>query len=182
MLSITIPAQELYDEEKEEFVTIGKDKIIQLEHSLVSISKWESKWKKSFLSTIEKNDEETLDYIKCMTITQNIDESVYSIIASSKEIISRINNYLNDPMTATIINNKQSKASREIITSEVIYYWMISHNIPLKCEQWHINRLLTLIQICDIKNNPPKKMSKRELLNRNRALNEARKQKYNTKG
>ncbi len=178
MLTITIPEQELFNEATNEFVSI-KSKTIQLEHSLVSISKWESKWNKPFLSKDEKTIEQTLDYIQCMTITQNIDPMVYRFLTD--ENIRDINDYIDAPMTATTFSDKGS-TSREIITSEVIYYWMISLNIPMECQKWHLNRLLTLIRVCNVKNAPAKKMSRKEIMNRNAALNAARRKKLNSKG
>lgn len=180
MLKITIPENELYDEKNNEFVYV-KAQEIQLEHSLLSISKWESKWHKSFLSTKNKTTEEVIDYVRCMTITQNVDKRIYYSL--SAENITKINNYIDDPMTATTINGSiGNKPSREIITSELIYYWMIAYNVPVEFEKWHINRLLTLIRVCSIKNAPQKKMSKSEIMNRNAALNEARRKALNSKG
>ena len=152
-----------------------------MEHSLVSLSKWESKWKKAFLSKKEKTYEETIDYIRCMTVTQNVDPDVYKYL--SAENIKQINEYINDPMTATTFSeSKQSGGNHEILTAEVIYYYMIASNIPFECQKWHLNKLLTLIRVCSIKNQPPKKMGREELLKRNNALNAARRKKFNTKG
>lgn len=180
MLQITIPAVELWDERKQEFITT-KEQTLQLEHSLVSLSKWESKWCKPFLSKQEKTFEETLDYIKCMTIMPNVDPEVYNYLTN--ENIEEINNYINAPMTATYFSDdKTVKPSREQITAELIYYWMIALNIPFECQNWHLNRLLTLIKVCNIKNQPPKKISKKEIMRRNTALNAARRKRLNTKG
>ena len=180
MLQITIPESESFDEKKGEFVSF-KGQTLQLEHSLVSLSKWESKWCKSFFSKQEKTYEETLDYIKCMTITKNVDPNAYNFL--TRDNIEQINNYIESPMTATsFYEDKTSKTNRETITSELIYYWMIALNIPFECQKWHLNRLLTLIRVCNIKNQPPKKMSRREIMSRNAALNAARRQQLNTKG
>jgi hypothetical protein len=180
MLQITIPAVELWDERKQEFVTT-KEQTLQLEHSLVSLSKWESKWCKPFLTKQEKTFEETLDYIKCMTITQNVDPEVYNYLTN--ENIEEIKKYIEAPMTATYFSDdKTVKSSREQITAELIYYWMIALNIPFECQKWHLNRLLTLIKVCNIKNQPPKKLSKKEIMSRNAALNAARRKQLNTKG
>jgi len=180
MLQITIPAVELWDERKQEFV-ITKEQTLQLEHSLVSISKWESKWCKPFLSKQEKTSEETLDYIKCMTITQNVDPEVYNYLIIGN--INEINEYIEAPMTATYFSDeKTNKTSREQVTAELIYYWMIALNIPFECQNWHLNRLLTLIKVCSIKNQPPKKRSRKEIMSRNAALNAARRKQLNTKG
>ena len=179
MLRITIPEMEYYDEVKNEFVHT-KEQHLQLEHSLDSLSKWESKWHKPFLSPDDKTSEEVIDYVKCMTITQNVKPEVYNYL--TKGNLQDINDYIDNPMTATTFNSERKSSSREIITSEIIYYWMITLNIPFECQKWHLNRLLTLIKVCNIKSNPPKKMGRQELLNRNRALNEARKKQYNTRG
>lgn len=188
MLSITIPASksEYWDEKNEEFIyrENGKEQTLELEHSLVSLSKWESKWHKSFLHCLEKDKltfDEIIYYVKCMTLNRNVDDKVYKCL--TKENIKDINDYINNPMTATTINEpKSGTKGREIITSELIYYWMISSSIPFECEKWHLNRLLTLIRVCNVKNQPAKKMSSREIMSRNRALNEARKKQLNSKG
>lgn len=180
MLKIIIPERELYDESAEEFIKT-KPCQLQLCHSLVSISKWESYWNKPFLSKEPKSTEETMHYIECMTITQNIPYIFYSYLTEYN--MKQINEYVESPMTATIINEtKKKNGSREIITSEIIYYWMISLSIPLECQKWHLNRLLTLINVCNIKNQPPEKMGRKELNNRNRDLNAARRNALNTKG
>lgn len=123
---------------------------------------------------------ETMDYIRCMTITQNIDPEVYNFLTA--ENIKSINDYIDAPMTATTFSQQNTSRSREIVTSELIYYWMIALNIPMKCEKWHLNRLLTLIRVCNIKNTPPKKMSKKDIMSRNAALNAARRKQLNSKG
>ena len=180
MIRITIPQSESWDETKQEFVSV-KEQTLQLEHSLVSLSKWESKWCKPFFSKQEKTYEETMDYIKCMTLTQNVDPNVYSHLTEAN--IIQINNYIEAPMTATTFyEDKNGARSREIITSELIYYWMIALNIPFECQKWHINRLLTLIRVCNIKNAPPKKMSKRQIASQYAAINQARKKQLNTRG
>lgn len=180
MLQIVIPAFEQWDEQKQEFVHT-KGQTLQLEHSLVSLSKWESKWNKAFLSKDEKSVEETLDYIKCMTVTPNVSSDVYNGL--TQEHISKINKYIEAPMTATtFVDNKGSKSNREIVTAELIYYWMIALNIPFECQKWHLNRLLTLIRVCNVKNAPPKKMGKRATANQYAQLNAARRQRLGSKG
>lgn len=181
MLQITIPSRDdLWDESKGEFVTSKEQKLV-LEHSLVSLSKWESKWCKPFLSKQEKTTEETIDYIRCMTLTQNVDPEVYNFLTDDN--IRDVNAYIEAPMTATWFSNSNTgKQNREQITAELVYYWMIALNIPFECQKWHLNRLLTLIRVCEVKNSPLKKMSRRELLNRNAALNAARRKQLNSKG
>lgn len=176
MFEIKIPDIEEYDEIEQKFVYI-KERILKLEHSLYSISKWESKWHKPFLSS-EKTNDELLDYVRCMNV---LDDDPIEYIPN--QIIEMINDYINDSMTATWFNDRDQKSpSREIITSELIYYWMIAYQIPFECEHWHLNRLLTLIRVCSIKNQPAKKMSREEILRQNRALNEQRLKAMNTKG
>lgn len=180
MISITIPSREFWDEEKQEFISVNETNL-QLEHSLVSLSKWESKWCKPFLTKEPKTSEETIDYIKCMTLNQSVNKEVYYYL--SQDNINQINDYIAAPMTATSFYDRTDKGgSRETVTSELIYYWMIALNIPFECQKWHLNRLLTLIKVCNIKNQPPKKMSQREIMSRNAALNEARRNKLNSKG
>lgn len=179
MLKITIPSIELYDEVKEEFVP-SKEHTLQLEHSLVSLSKWESNWCKPFLTKDEKTIEETMDYIKCMTITQNVKDEVYSLI--SNENIRKVRDYIELEMTATTFTNQNKTINREIITAEIIYYWMIALNIPFECQKWHLNKLLTLINVCNVKNTPPKKMNKKALASRNSSLNASRRKALNSGG
>ena len=180
MLRITIPGTELWDSHKQMFV-YTKEQTLQLEHSLVSLSKWESKWCKPFLSKKDKTYEETLDYVKCMTLTQNVDPEVYKRLTIDN--IDLINKYIDAPMTATTFSEEKAvKNNREQVTAELIYYWMIALNIPFECQKWHLNRLLTLIRVCNVKNSPPKKLSKKEIMSRNAALNAARKKMLNTKG
>ena len=180
MLQIIIPKIEMWDEVNEEFIYV-EEQTLRLEHSLVSLSKWESKWCKPFLTKENKTIEETIDYIRCMTITQNVDPKVYNCITN--EQINQVNQYIEAPMTATWFSkDKNAKTSREQITSELIYYWMISLGIPFECQKWHLNRLLTLIRVCNVKNNPGKKMTVDERLRHQAALNAARKKQLNTKG
>ena len=183
MLQITVPGTELFDENTSTFIQTS-DTQLKLEHSLLSISKWESRWCKPFLVSDKKKcltNAEFLDYIRCMTLNNNVSKDVYN--ALTPENIQDITKYINHPMTATTVQNMpaSSNGRREIITSELIYYWMIAYQIPFECEKWHINRLITLIKVCNAKNNP-KKMSKREVLNQNRALNTARRKALHTKG
>ena len=180
MLEITIPAVEKWDPMNQEFINT-KEQTLRLEHSLVSLSKWESKWCKPFLTKTEKTLEETIDYIKCMTLTQNVDPEVYNNLTN--ENIAQIYSYIEAPMTATYFSeDKSGKPNREQITAELIYYWMIAFNIPFECQKWHLNRLLTLVRVCNVKNQPPKKHSRNELLSRNAALNAQRRAQLGTKG
>lgn len=180
MLQITVPANELWDDENKIFIPV-KEQTLELEHSLISLSKWESKRCKPFLSTQEKTFEETLEYIKCMTLTPDVDPLVYNCL--TKENVEEITKYIYAPMTATTFSDdRNGKKNREVITSELIYYWMISLQIPFECENWHLSRLITLIRVCNIKNQPPKKMSKRDIMSRNAALNAKRRQQLNSKG
>lgn len=160
MLYITIEADEIFDEAKSEFVSI-KQTNLQLEHSLVSIAKWEAIWHKSFLENVDKlTPEEYLSYIKCMTITQNVDSEVYNHL--SVKNLQSIQGYINDPMTATVINNRDTSRPQkhQVITAELIYCWMLELNIPVEFQKWHLNRLMMLIQVCSIRQSPPKKKSK----------------------
>ena len=179
MLRVTVPDIEQWDENNQEFIYV-KGQTLQLEHSLVSLSKWESKWCKPFLTKDIKTEEETLDYIKCMTITQNVRPDIYKFMPTN--ILEEIKRYIDAPMTATWFNDKGGKTSSEQITSELIYYQMISLNIPMECEKWHLNRLLTLIKVCSVKNQPSKKMSNNAILKQQAALNAARRKKLNTRG
>lgn len=180
MLQITIPARELWDDAKGEF-SYTKERTLQLEHSLVSLSKWEMKWAKPFFTKEEKTYEETIDYIRCMTITQNVPSEAYTLLTN--ENIAEINEYIAAPMTATVFSdNKKGSGSNEFVTNELIYYWMNALQIPIECQKWHINRLLTLIRVTNTKNNPQKKMSQRETTEYYARLNEERRKKYNSKG
>ena len=184
MLTITFPGEEKWDEDLQEFVTY-KTQSINLEHSLVSLSKWEAKWNKPFLTKDPKTFEESIDYFKCMTITPNVDPDIWKRVTN--EQIKQINDYIDAPMTATWFNEKEGmpkggRRSNEQVTSEIIYYWMIALQIPFECQKWHLNRLLTLVRVCNIKNKPPKKMSKSEIMSKNKALNAARRASLGTPG
>lgn len=181
MLQLVVPMEpEMWDEVNEVFIP-PKTVTLQLEHSLVSLSKWESKWCKPFLSNKGLTDEESLDYIKCMVISKNVNPEVFDHF--TKENVKAVIDYINAPMTATTFSKEDnSKTNKEVITSELIYYWMIAYNIPSEYQKWHLNRLLTLIRVCGIKNAPPKKMGKGEIMRNNAALNAARRAKLHSKG
>jgi len=179
MLTIHIPAEDGWDEKNNCFVEL-KARTLQLEHSLVSISKWESITEKTFISNRKISTEETMLYVKCMTITQNVEDDIYNRLTD--ENIQQINEYIDRKMSALYFPKEGTQhGSQESITSEVIYYWMIALNIPFECQKWHLNRLLALIQVCNIKNKTGK-ISKKALMERNRAINEARRNKFKEGG
>lgn len=181
MLQLTIKETELFDEAANRRIRI-KGATIKLEHSLVSLSKWESKWKIPFLATENKTSEMMTDYVRCMTITQNVDPNVYNGLTAQD--IKAVQDYIDDPMTATTFKKMDGgKKNRSVTTAEIIYYWMVSLQIPFDpCEKWHLNKLLTLIRVCDEKNSPKKKMSRREAMQQQKSLNAARRARYNTHG
>lgn len=171
---------EVYDENRNEFVVLKEQKLV-LEHSLVSLSKWEAKTHKPFLTNESKTVPEMIEYVKCMTMTQNVDPSVYNRLTNAN--LKEIGEYIQDPMTATWFSNKKTTSrSSEVVTSELIYYWMVALQIPFECQKWHLNRLFTLIRVCNEKNQKPKKMSKREMASQRTALNAARRKAMHSKG
>lgn len=179
-IEISIPETRLWDPVKEEFRYVKSQKIL-LEHSLLSIAKWEARWKKPYLNT-EKSAAEVIDYLRCMTLTKNVNPDVYFALPPNE--VKRLDEYIRDPMTATTITDHEQKKPRknEVITAEIIYWQMAQLNIDLEWEKRHLNRLLMLIQVCAIKSQPPKKMSRADISRQNRALNAARRKKYNTRG
>lgn len=180
MLTLPIPRTELFDEGKKEFIHV-EPTILALEHSLLSLAKWESKWNKPFLGAAEKTYGECLDYVRCMTLNETVDPLVYKCL--TKAHFDLVNAYIEAPMTATTIKERSGrKNSREVITSELIYYWMTALNIPFSCETWHLNRLLMLIRVCDIKSSPQKKLSQKDVYSQNRTLNAERRKMLGTKG
>lgn len=183
MLEIVVEGEELWDDENECFIPVNSV-ILHLEHSLVSLSKWESKIKKPFLETEDKTLEEMLFYIKCMTVTKNVKDEVYTRLSDKN--FQEINDYINDPMTATWFNDRNTPPGRkQIQTAEVIYYQMLANGIPMECQKWHLNRLITLIRVFNVKNNPEtanKKRSRKEIAREYRDLNAKRRAMYNSKG
>ena len=179
MLKITVPDREFYDETNNEFF-IKKGATFYIEHSLISISKWESTWEMPFLSHKEKTKAQLTDYVRCMTLTQNIPDYIYDML--TQDNFRDINKYINSKKTATTIKTSDHKKNNQIITSELIYYFMVALNIPFECQKWHLNRLLTLIQVCNEKNKPSKKMNRRDLNRRNSATNAARRARSGSRG
>jgi hypothetical protein len=179
MLQITLPV-ELWDEGKQEFVYLT-GQTLEMEHSLASLSKWESKMHKPFLSKTSKTYEETLEYLKCMMLTPNVSDETYDYLITHK--LNVIDAYINEPMTATTLPGGGGRKGRsEIVTAELIYYWMIAMQIPDRYDQWHLNKLIALIGVCNVKNSPAKKRSSDEILREQMALNEERCKKLNSKG
>lgn len=183
MLTIVVPGPdetEMFDEKSQEFINQG-DMSINLEHSLISLSKWECIYEKPFLSSKDKTSEDVLSYIKCMCITRNVPEELF--LRLSEDNITEIKEYIDAKMTATWFNEALgAPKSREVTTAELIYYWMIVFQIPFECEKWHLNRLFTLIRVCNNKQEKPKKMSRSELNARNRELNARRREELKTTG
>lgn len=188
MLEIVVPAtNKLWDPVSEFFIT-SKETKLSLEHSLVSLTKWECKWHVPFLGNKQLTPQQLRDYVKCMTVTQNVDPMVY--FALTQENLDAIMHYVEDPMTATTINEKALRAAQKgprnngrVITNELIYYWMTELNIPFDpCQKWHLNRLMTLIKVASIEKQPPKKMSKADAMSQQRALNAARRARLGTRG
>ena len=180
MLTITIPPTELYS-----YITgfsTVKGQTLRLEHSLRSVSLWESKWKVNYLNNPNKSKEADLDYVRCMTLNKNVKSDAYNNL--SPENISQIKSYIDAPMSATTFSNGsvKGKINNEQVTSELLYYWMVSLNIPFECEKWHLNRLINLIKICNIKNQPGKKLTGKELISRNAAINAANRKRFRSKG
>lgn len=177
--TITIPPQELFVPPDRFLYT--KEVTFKIEHSLVAIAKWEAKWHVPFLDEhTEKTSEMMIDYIRCMTISQNVDPNVYYHLP--EEVIREINDYIDDPMTATWFKDTKKSNHGEVVTNELVYYWMIAQQIPMECAKWHFNHLMTLIRVCSEKNAPQKKMSRRDILSQNKALNAARRKASGSKG
>lgn len=179
MLRLVITIEEGYDETSEQFVA-AETKVVELEHSLLSLSKWESEWEVPFLSTTDKTQEQTLSYVKAMSPREEVTDELLAHFSSAD--FDRINTYINKKMSATTINDSNAKKSREIVTNELIYHWMIALGIPKECEEWHLNRLLTLVKVCNIKNTPQKKMTSAQAGQQARELNAQRRAQLGTRG
>ena len=180
MLKILVGSSENFDEGRSEFVSTGGT-FLELEHSLLALSKWESEFEKPFLGKAEKSGEEVLGYVRCMCLTPDIPPELFQHL--SEDDITAINTYIDAKMTATWFSEQPgAPRTSEVITAELIYYWMTVFSIPFECENWHLNRLFTLIRICNIKQAKPKKMSRNEIAARNRELNAQRKQQLGTTG
>lgn len=178
-IKITVPKTRLFNEQTYRFTTV-KEQSFVLKHSLVSISKWEAIWHRSYLSDGPANPEQKLSYYKCMTITQNVDSNAYLVLDDSD--IEAIEAYMDDMHTATKFYGDQQQGKSRRLTNELFYYWMAKFNIPFSCEKWHIGKLMTLINVCALEESPPKKMSESEIFAQNRARNEARRAKLKSKG
>lgn len=179
MLKIIVPGVEMLDTRLSQFVTAG-DTVLELEHSLVSLSKWESEFEKPFISEVEKTHKEIVRYVELMTLTPDVPPEIFGKLSS--ENYDQINEYLTAKQTATWFAEERTPRTREVITAELIYYWMIAFQIPIECENWHLNRLFTLIRICNIKADKPEKMSRAQIAARNRELNAQRKAQLGTRG
>lgn len=179
-ITIKVPDREFFDQVNNRFLTI-KGRSLTFEHSLLSITKWESKWHKPYLSKTEKTREEAIDYLRCMCLDKIDDPNIF--MAIDADAMKEISLYIEDPMTATTFREDKNRQSREIITNEIVYYWMTELNIPFDpCQKWHFNRLMTLIRVASIKKQPPKKMGKKEWAAQRSAINAQRRAKYNSKG
>lgn len=176
MLTLTVPEGEMFRDATQEFVTIP-EQTLTLEHSLISISKWEAIHHKPFLTNKPKTKTESIDYFRCMSVGKDVNPLVWFNL--SPDIIKQITDYMSDPMTATTVKEKPGSKGRssQVLTSELIYCYMAEYGIPFSCEKWHINRLLTLIRVCNARQEPQQKMKPRDVLAQNRMLNAARRKR-----
>lgn len=180
MLRIIIEGDEVFNDETQTFDTIN-DVVFDLEHSLISLSKWESEYQKPFLSPGAKTSEEIFGYLKAMVVTPNLDPDV--LYDCSQDNIDKIQKYIDSSQSATTFGvMPDRRGPGEVITSELIYYWLVSFNIPFECQYWHLNRLFSLIRICNIKSGKPRKMSRNDIAQRNRDLNAQRRAELGTSG
>lgn len=180
-LRIEVKSEEEWDEVTETFQQ-GVYDILLLRHSLVSIDEWESKWHKAYFGSAKKTNEEAMDYIRCMTLNRDVDPIVYQHLTQAD--IQKISAYLEDPMTATTFREDKSKkrGRPETITAEIVYFWMLEYGIPFECRYWHINKLLTLVRVCNVKNSKPEKKSQKQLLQEHAAINARNRQLLHTRG
>jgi hypothetical protein len=179
VLQLKITIREGFDETAQQFVA-SETIVLPLEHSLVSLSKWESKWELPFLGSDDKTDEQVLDYVRMMFSGDVFPEQVIPLLKAAD--FDKINDYINAKMTATWFNERQQPPSREIVTAELIYYWMISLGVPFECQYWHLNRLLTLIKVCSIKSKPPEKVDRATAMRQRAELNAQRRAAMNSRG
>ena len=182
-LTIKVPANELYDPVQKRFISTSA-KTLSFEHSLLSIAKWEAKWHKPYMSKAPKTEEEMRDYIRCMCLSNDVDPMIF--YALDQSTVKALADYIQDPMTGTTFKKKDQKPSKEIVTNELVYYWMTELNIPFEpCQKWHFNHLMTLIQVASVKKQPAKKLNKREqreATKRMAAENERRRAMFHTSG
>lgn len=182
MLTITVPGVEYFNQETSKFLSIGEE-TLEFEHSLVSVSKWELENHKAFLGPEDKTDSEILSYIQCMCLTPDVDDETFRRIQTSPSLVNTISEYINGKVTATTFRETPNqRPSREVVTAEIIYYWMISMQIPFECQYWHLDRLFTLIKVVSLKNQPAKKMNRKELAEQQRQINAQNRAKFNTRG
>lgn len=180
-IHVAIGEEQVLEKDNEVLFIDPETTSLDLEHSLVSLSKWEAKWEKPFLSSVEKTDEETFDYIYSMILTPNVPRDFLNLL--SNDNIREINEYINKKMTATWFSNEEKpKQSSQTITSELIYSWMVALQIPIECEVWHLNRLITLVRIINQQNQPKKKMTRAEALAQQREMNAKRRAELGTSG
>ena len=179
MLEITVPANEIYLPGENRFVAVPSC-TLTLEHSLISIAKWESKWHIPYLNAKKRSRAQEFDYIRCMAVGPVKNEYVFLVL--TPENIAQIRAYMEESMTATTFSKGQRSISREVVTAETLYCRMFANNIPMECQKWHLNRLLTLIRVCDAKNGPKSKMTKRQTAAHYAEQNALRRAKYNSRG
>jgi len=181
-LILHIEPFEGFDSDRNEFVNV-KETTLQLEHSLISLKKWEQKYHIPFLDDDNnKTSEQWIYYIECMNMTQNVDPNVFRYM--SVENIKKVTEYIKDPMTATWFTDTKeqgNKKKKEVITAEIIYYWMIELNVPIQFEKWHLNQLLTLIRVINVKHDNTK-MGKKEQAMQRSSLNAQRRAKMHSRG
>lgn len=178
MLEIELEELEAWDDKKQEFVVL-KNEVVCLEHSLKSISEWEAKWKVPFLDTTPRTKQMILDYVSCMVVSE-VPKGFLERLKTRD--FSRIQEYIDDSRTASWISSEDNTNDGSKVTSELIYYWMVTAGIPFSAEEWHLNRLMMLIKIYGEKNKPEKKRSREDILERNRELNEKRRREMGTNG